>query len=116
MSKVTENTIKSERNMNTTTNNTIRVELTQAVFYALQPYLNEVRDDGQQIILRYHGKDLLALVPLADLDMYDDLKDRVEIPLFEEDLAEADSIPLSFEDFMEGVWEANRLFPPIMLI
>lgn len=80
----------------------IRVELTQEMFHALQSHIVQVRDDGQHIVLTYGGQELLALVPLADLEVYHDLEDSAEIRLIEKDLTESGT-PRTLEAFKRGL-------------
>ncbi len=80
----------------------IRVELTQEIFQALQSHINQVRGDGQHIVLTYDDQELLALVPLADLEVYYDLEDGAEVRLIEKDLTESGG-PVPLEDFKRGL-------------
>ncbi len=56
--------------------------------------LNRVAYGGERIVLHRHGKDLAALVPLADLELLRALEDRLDNEAAEQALREpGDSIP-----------------------
>ena len=58
--------------------------------------LNRVAYGGERIVLHRHGKDLAALVPLADLELLRSLEDRLDNEAAEQALREpGDSIPWS---------------------
>jgi prevent-host-death family protein len=56
--------------------------------------LNKVAFQGQRIILRRHGKDVAALVPLDDLKLIRKAEDERDVAAAKKALKEKGSIPL----------------------
>ena len=55
--------------------------------------LNRVAYGGERIILERRGKDVAALVPMADLALLNELEDRIDLEAAREALAEPGAIP-----------------------
>jgi prevent-host-death family protein len=41
--------------------------------------INRVNYTGERIVLERHGKDVVALVPVADLELLEELEDRMDL-------------------------------------
>lgn len=57
--------------------------------------LNRVAFKGERIVLHRHGKNVAALVPLADLEALEALEDRVDLPAARKALREKGTVPLA---------------------
>lgn len=58
--------------------------------------LNRVAYSHQRILLRRHGKDVAALVPLEDLALLEQLEDRIDIEEARRILADPDEVPIPY--------------------
>ena len=56
--------------------------------------LNRVAYKGERIVLERHGKDVAALVPLEDLELLEELEDRMDLEAARKALTEHGSISL----------------------
>ncbi len=52
--------------------------------------LNLVRYKGERIVLHRRGRDVAALVPVEDLQLLEDLEDRIDLEVAREALKEAE--------------------------
>ena len=55
--------------------------------------LNRVAYRGERIVLRRRGKDLVAVVPLQDLEFMDELEERLDLEAAQKALREKGTIP-----------------------
>ena len=55
----------------------------------LSDTLNRVSYGKERIVIKRHGKDVAALVPMEDLEFLEDLEDRLDLEEARESLAEA---------------------------
>ena len=55
--------------------------------------LNRVAYRGERIVLRRRGKDLVAVVPLQDLQFMDELEERLDLEAAQKALREKGTIP-----------------------
>jgi prevent-host-death family protein len=46
---------------------------------ALSDVINRVAYQGERIVLERHGKDVVAMVPVEDLQLLEDLEDRMDL-------------------------------------
>lgn len=51
--------------------------------------LDRVAFGGERVVLQRHGKDIAALVPIADLDLLEELEDRDDLRAMQDALAES---------------------------
>ena len=58
--------------------------------YDLAETLNRVRYKGERIVLHRRGKDVAALVPVEDLELLEELEDRIDLEAAREALKEAE--------------------------
>lgn len=58
--------------------------------YDLAETLNRVRYKGERIVLHRRGKDVAALVPVEDLELLEELEDRIDLESAREALKEAE--------------------------
>ena len=56
--------------------------------------LNRVAYKGERIVLERHGKDVAALVPVEDLELLEQLEDRMDLEAARKALKEQGSISL----------------------
>lgn len=56
----------------------------------LAEVLNEVSVRGDRVILERHGKDVAAVISMADLELLELLEDRYDLELVKTALAESD--------------------------
>ena len=52
--------------------------------------INRVAYQGERIVLHRHGKDLVAVVPIADLAALEKIEDRLDVEAAKKALAETD--------------------------
>ncbi len=57
--------------------------------------VNDVAFRGVRVVLQRHGKDVAAIVPIADFELLEDMEDRIDLDLARKALREKDS-PISF--------------------
>lgn len=55
--------------------------------------LNKVAYTGERVVLRRHGKDIAAIVPIEDLEMLEAVEDRLDVEAAKKALKEKGSIP-----------------------
>lgn len=56
--------------------------------------LNRVAYTGERVVLRRHGKDIAAIVPIEDLEMIEAIEDRIDVEAAKKALKEkGPSIP-----------------------
>lgn len=56
--------------------------------------LNRVAYTGERVVLRRHGKDIAAIVPIEDLEMIEAIEDRIDVEAAKKALKEkSPSIP-----------------------
>jgi prevent-host-death family protein len=60
---------------------------------ALSDVINRVVYQGERIVLERHGKDVVALVPVADLELLEELEDRIDLEDARKRLRERGRIP-----------------------
>jgi prevent-host-death family protein len=60
---------------------------------ALSDVINRVVYQGERIVLERHGKDVVALVPVADLELLEELEDRIDLEEARKRLKERGRIP-----------------------
>jgi prevent-host-death family protein len=60
---------------------------------ALSDVINRVVYQGERIVLERHGKDVVALVPVADLELLEELEDRIDLEEARKRLRERGRIP-----------------------
>lgn len=60
---------------------------------ALSDVINRVVYQGERIVLERHGKDVVALVPVADLELLEQLEDRMDLEEARKRLKEPGRIP-----------------------
>ncbi len=53
--------------------------------------VNEVAFRGERIVLQRHGKDVAAIVPIADFELLEELEDRIDLDLARKALKEKES-------------------------
>ena len=58
--------------------------------------LNRVAYSHERILLRRHGKDIAALVPLEDLALLEQLEDKIDIEEAKRILADPDEVPIPY--------------------
>lgn len=56
----------------------------------LSDAINLVAYNGERIVVRRSGKDVMALVSISDLDLLEEMEDRIDIKEAEKALAESD--------------------------
>jgi prevent-host-death family protein len=69
-----------------------RVSTTQAR-ESLSDVINRVVYQGERIILERHGKDVAAMVPVEDLQLLEELEDRMDLEEARKRLKEPGRIP-----------------------
>ena len=69
-----------------------RVSTTQAR-ESLSDVINRVVYQGERIILERHGKDVVAMVPVKDLELLEELEDRMDLEEARRRLKEPGRIP-----------------------
>jgi prevent-host-death family protein len=69
-----------------------RVSTTQAR-ESLSDVINRVVYQGERIILERHGKDVVAMVPVKDLELLEELEDRMDLEEARKRLKEPGRIP-----------------------
>jgi prevent-host-death family protein len=69
-----------------------RVSTTQAR-ESLSDVINRVVYQGERIILERHGKDVVAMVPVEDLQLLEELEDRMDLEEARKRLKEPGRIP-----------------------
>ena len=69
-----------------------RVSTTQAR-ESLSDVINRVVYQGERIILERHGKDVVAMVPVEDLKLLEELEDRMDLEEARKRLKEPGRIP-----------------------
>lgn len=55
--------------------------------------LNRVAYKGERIVLRRRGKDVAALVPVEDLELLEEIEDRIDVEKAKNALKEKGGIP-----------------------
>jgi prevent-host-death family protein len=66
----------------------------------LTEILNRVKTDGDHIQITQNGKPVAALIPIVDLEFYEEMEDRLDIQAVEEAWEEQGDEPLTdWEDF-----------------
>lgn len=58
--------------------------------------VNDVAYKGERVVLHRHGKDVAAIVPIADLELLVEMEDRIDLDLARKALREKES-PIPFE-------------------
>ncbi len=53
--------------------------------------VNEVAFRGERVVLQRHGKDVAAIVPIADFELLEELEDRIDLDLARKALKEKES-------------------------
>lgn len=56
----------------------------------LADVMNEVSIRGDRVVLERHGKDVVAVISMEDLELLERLEDRYDLELSREALAESD--------------------------
>jgi prevent-host-death family protein len=69
-----------------------RVSTTQAR-ESLSDVINRVVYKGERIILERHGKDVVAMVPVEDLQLLEELEDRMDLEEARKRLNEPGRVP-----------------------
>jgi prevent-host-death family protein len=69
-----------------------RVSTTQAR-ESLSDVINRVVYQGERIILERHGKDVVAMVPVEDLQLLEELEDRMDLEEARKRLKEPGRVP-----------------------
>lgn len=69
-----------------------RLSTTQAR-EALSDVINRVVYQGERIVLERHGKDVVAMVPVEDLKLLEELEDRMDLEEARKRLKEPGRIP-----------------------
>lgn len=69
-----------------------RVSTTQAR-EALSDVINRVVYQGERILLERHGKDVVAMVSVQDLELLESLEDRMDLEEARERLKEPGTVP-----------------------
>lgn len=69
-----------------------RVSTTQAR-EALSDVINRVVYQGERILLERHGKDVVAMVSVQDLELLESLEDRMDLEEARERLKEPGNVP-----------------------
>lgn len=60
---------------------------------ALSDVINRVVYQGERIVLERHGKDVVAVVPVADLELLEQLEDRMDLEEARQRLKDPGRIP-----------------------
>jgi prevent-host-death family protein len=60
---------------------------------ALSDVINRVVYQGERIVLERHGKDVVAMVPVEDLELLEELEDRMDLEEVRKRLKEPGRIP-----------------------
>jgi len=60
---------------------------------ALSDVINRVVYQGERIVLERHGKDVVAMVPVEDLKLLEELEDRMDLEEARKRLKEPGRIP-----------------------
>jgi prevent-host-death family protein len=60
---------------------------------ALSDVINRVVYQGERIVLERHGKDVVAVVPVADLELLEQLEDRMDLEEARKRLKDPGRIP-----------------------
>jgi prevent-host-death family protein len=60
---------------------------------SLSDVINRVVYQGERIILERHGKDVVAMVPVEDLELLEELEDRMDLEEARRRLKEPGRIP-----------------------
>jgi prevent-host-death family protein len=73
----------------------------------LAEIVNEVAYGGDRVVLHRHGKDLVAMISVADLARFEELEDRYDLELMREARNEPGS-NISWDELKEEVARPSR--------